>query len=143
MQLAGGANVGMLATAKNIIRTEGYFAPFYGISGNVMRQTFLIGSRLGFYNMLKRRFEDDQGRLSFWGKVDLLPLPASCVLLGDNRRRLGGTRRRLGRNRWRLEANRRRLGGNRRRLDGNRRPLGGNRWWLEGSCVHSMFILSV
>lgn len=69
MQLAGGSNIGMVNMARTVIRTEGSMALYNGISGNVMRQTFLIGSRLGFYNVLKRFFEDERGRLSFAGKV--------------------------------------------------------------------------
>jgi hypothetical protein len=42
--------------------------PGPGGSGSVLRQFVLIGSRLGFYNIFKKIFEDKDGKLSFSGK---------------------------------------------------------------------------
>ena len=50
------------------MRAEGFRALYDGISGSVLRQMVLIGSRLGFYNVFKKMFEDEKGKLSFAGK---------------------------------------------------------------------------
>lgn len=58
----------ILGTGGAIIRNEGFLALYDGISGSVLRQFVLIGCRLGFYNIFKKMFEDENGKLSFSGK---------------------------------------------------------------------------
>lgn len=60
---------GILRTGMNVMRAEGAQGLLDGLSGNVMRQTFMVGSRLGAYNVLKCHYEDPGGKLSFGGKV--------------------------------------------------------------------------
>lgn len=83
LQLAGGLDgakatssaaeqrvrAGLWSTTTGIVRAEGVRGLYQGISGNVLRQSTLIGSRLGFYDLFKRQFEDADGKISFAGKV--------------------------------------------------------------------------
>ena len=59
----------LTSTAVSIVQSEGVMGLYQGISGNVLRQTFLIGTRLGTYDAISNAFRDEQGRLPFHGKV--------------------------------------------------------------------------
>jgi len=63
------ARVGLVSTATNVIKNEGILGLYSGISGNMLRQSTLIGARLGFYAEIKKRFMDDAGQVTFAGKV--------------------------------------------------------------------------
>ena len=57
-----------MGTTKSIVAKEGFMALYHGITGSILRQFVLIGCRLGFYNIFKKMFEDEKGKISFAGK---------------------------------------------------------------------------
>ncbi len=76
MQLAGSAGEagagaagaklpGLFATAAAVVRRDGPLGLYSGISGSVLRQTTVIGARLGIYDAIKGVISDEQGHLSF------------------------------------------------------------------------------
>lgn len=61
----GAPRPGILSVTRGVIRTEGALGLYAGISGSVLRQTVLVGTRLGFYDALKHQFVDESGNLAF------------------------------------------------------------------------------
>ncbi|GHP04190.1 hypothetical protein PPROV_000294400 [Pycnococcus provasolii] len=59
----------LTSTFSQIVKNEGMLGLYQGLSGNVLRQTFLIGTRLGSYDAISSIFRDEDGRLAFHGKV--------------------------------------------------------------------------
>lgn len=80
MQLhgSGGAQVGatvtapkrqtLIGTGLNVMKSEGPLAIYRGLSANLLRQCTYIGTKFGFYNVLKMQVVDKDGNLSFAGK---------------------------------------------------------------------------
>lgn len=56
---------GIVSITRGVLRSEGVLGLYAGLSGSVLRQTILVGSRLGFYDALKNQFVDGNGNLSF------------------------------------------------------------------------------
>ena len=52
---ASAVSRGLLGTAAHIVRTHGVLGLYSGISGSVLRQMTVIGSRLGVYDLLKQQ----------------------------------------------------------------------------------------
>ena len=57
--------LGIAGTALLVVRQEGVLGLYAGLSGSVLRQTVLVGSRLGVYDGLKNFMADDNGKLDF------------------------------------------------------------------------------
>jgi solute carrier family 25 oxoglutarate transporter 11 len=64
-ELAGGRPPGLFATAAGVVRADGILGLYSGISGSVLRQTTVIGARLGIYDAVKNAISDGDGQLAF------------------------------------------------------------------------------
>lgn len=81
MQLYGGANApGMFATGAHVLRAEGVFALYKGLSASLMRQASFIGTKFGAYDVLKRALREpaDDAKLPFW-KMTLCGIGAGAI----------------------------------------------------------------
>ena len=81
MQLHGGANApGMFATGAHVLRAEGVFALYKGLSASLMRQASFIGTKFGAYDVLKRALREpaDDAKLPFW-KMTLCGVGAGAI----------------------------------------------------------------
>lgn len=56
----------MIATAGGIIREEGLFKLFQGLSPALYRHVVYSGVRIGTYDYLRKRFMDDENQLALW-----------------------------------------------------------------------------
>lgn len=69
LQIAAGSSnapsLGIAGTARSVVLSEGVLGLYAGLSGSILRQTVLVGSRLGFYDALKVQFADERGNLPF------------------------------------------------------------------------------
>ncbi len=68
-EAAGAAAPGLFGTAAAIVRRDGPLGLYSGISGSVLRQTTVIGARLGIYDAVKVRVAGADGELSFAGLI--------------------------------------------------------------------------
>ena len=59
---ASAARPGILGVVRGIVRSEGVLGLYSGISGSVLRQTTVIGARLGTYEALKSYVAGPEGR---------------------------------------------------------------------------------
>jgi solute carrier family 25 oxoglutarate transporter 11 len=74
----------IVGTTLAVVRQEGILALYDGITGSMLRQFVLIGTRLGFYNVFRKAFEGPDGRISFTGKLGCgLLAGAAGALLGN------------------------------------------------------------
>ncbi len=63
---SGARSLGLLGTARAVVRTDGVLGLYSGISGSVLRQTTVIGARLGVYDALKHAVSaDGRGTVTF------------------------------------------------------------------------------
>ena len=84
-QHAGSAGVapkappGMMRTGYLVIKHEGVFGLYKGLSASLMRQASFIGTKFGAYDLLKSAVpKDADGGLSFW-KMTLCGLGAGAI----------------------------------------------------------------
>ena len=66
---SGGRAPGMVSTFMFVLRNEGAFGLYKGLSASLMRQASFIGTKFGAYDVLKnltRSSSDGDGKLPFW-----------------------------------------------------------------------------
>ena len=72
---------GMFATGATVLRTEGVFGLYKGLSASLLRQASFIGTKFGAYDVLKsaaRTTGDGDGKLPFW-KMTMCGIGAGAI----------------------------------------------------------------
>ena len=72
---------GMFSTGATVLRTEGVFGLYKGLSASLLRQASFIGTKFGAYDVLKsaaRTTGDGDGKLPFW-KMTMCGIGAGAI----------------------------------------------------------------